>query len=158
MSRNYSKGVFTLEEISQMVLDKFPGRFKNLKSAYATVKATVTELGIEDINGKKRYKLISARDADRVLARIREKARVKKTAPKAEKKTKAVQVSLFDKGVVDWLEPYTQHVEKDENKKASTGISSEELEELRDRLANIAAELIDIIDDLTTYFTDTEEE
>ena len=67
MKIDYTKGVYTLEEIGEIVLKKCPDRFKNLNSAYASVKITANELGIGDINGKKRNKLISARDAERIV-------------------------------------------------------------------------------------------
>lgn len=95
MSRkNYSKGVYTLEEIAQIVFDKCPGRFKHLESAYASVKSTMAELSIKDINGKKRYMLISANDANRIIDAIVNK--------RAKHHKKSGQLSFFGD---EWSEP-----------------------------------------------------
>lgn len=135
MSRNYSKGVYTLEEIAQIVLEKCPGRFKHLNSAYASVKSTMTELGIEDINGKKRYKLIAARDAERIIDAIRGKSR-----GRVRKEKRAAQVSLFDRDVnwTGWLDEYTPDIEKTEPEQA-------EVSGLPDIPAGLTREEVDAI-------------
>lgn len=118
MSKVFKKEVYTLEEIGEMILKKCPNRFKNLNSAYASAKIVANRLGIEDINGKKRNKLIAARDAERILAELQD---MKKGRRKKAEKTvlnteptpvegSSEQVSLFDEGIIDWLEPYTPHV------------------------------------------------
>ena len=99
MSKKLEKDVYTLEEIGELILKKCPNRFKNLNSAYASAKIVANRLGVEDINGKKRNKLIAARDA--------EKSELKAETTAIERP--AEQVSLFDESVLDWLEPYTPH-------------------------------------------------
>lgn len=106
MRINYTKGVYKLEEVGEIVLKSCPGRFKNLNSAYASVKITANKLGIQDINGKKRNKLISARDAERIVNTLMGKKR--------GRKKKAEQVSLFDDNIVDWLDPYLPNSKKEE--------------------------------------------
>lgn len=121
MSKVFKKEVYTLEEIGEMILKKCPNRFKNLNSAYASAKIVANRLGIEDINGKKRNKLIAARDAERILAELQD---MKKGRRKKAEKTvlnteptpvegSSEQVSLFDEGIIDWLEPYTPNSKKE---------------------------------------------
>ena len=117
MSKKLEKDVYTLEEIGELILKKCPNRFKNLNSAYASAKIVANRLGVEDINGKKRNKLIAARDAQRILDELQDMKKGKrKKAEKSELKAEttaierpAEQVSLFDESVLDWLEPYTPH-------------------------------------------------
>ena len=121
MSRKFDKDVYTLEEIGEIVLKRCPNRFKNLNSAYASVKIVANRLGIEDINGKKRNKLISARDTETILAELEglkkgKRKKAEKTALNGEvapAEHAPEQVSLFDDSVLDWLEPYTPN-HKDE--------------------------------------------
>ena len=70
MAKESKKGVFTLNEIGAHALKKWPGRWKNQESAYASVKATAQRLEIGDINGKQKYKLIAAKDAARILEEL----------------------------------------------------------------------------------------
>lgn len=117
MSKKLEKDVYTLEEIGELILKKCPNRFKNLNSAYASAKIVANRLGVEDINGKKRNKLIAARDAQRILDALQDmkkgkRKKAEKTELKAEQtplERPAEQVSLFDESVLDWLEPYTPH-------------------------------------------------
>lgn len=123
MSKKLEKDVYTLEEIGELILKKCPNRFKNLNSAYASAKIVANRLGVEDINGKKRNKLIAARDAQRILDELQDMKKGKrKKAEKTELRAETTpvecfkdaltdkkQVSLFDESVLDWLEPYTPH-------------------------------------------------
>lgn len=70
MAKESRKGIFTLNEIGAHALKKWPGRWKNQESAYASVKATAQRLEIGDINGKQKYKLIAAKDAARILEEL----------------------------------------------------------------------------------------
>ena len=64
------KEVYTLYEIADILFDKFPGRYKNIQSARACVRGTARALGVGDINGKGRYKLIARVDAVKVIEEI----------------------------------------------------------------------------------------
>ena len=55
MAREYRKGIYTLTEISAEAIKKYPGRWVSSESAYASVKNISRQLGIGDINGKKKY-------------------------------------------------------------------------------------------------------
>ena len=139
MSRNYKKGIYTLQEITEELIKRNPGRFKNEASAYSSVKQATKDLAIEDINGKKKYKQIAARDAERILEHLGGKKR-RTRAPK-----KATQVSLFDEGVVDWLEPYTP------NHKATAPAYKDEpitADEIAERLELLLAAITDTVDEL----------
>lgn len=70
MQKGIKKGVYTLYELGAQALKKWPGRWKNQESAYASVKAAAQRLEIGDINGKKKYKLIAAIDAARILEEL----------------------------------------------------------------------------------------
>lgn len=121
MSKVFKKEVYTLEEIGEMILKKCPNRFKNLNSAYASAKIVANRLGIEDINGKKRNKLIAARDAERILAELQDmkkgrRKKAEKTALNTEPtpvEHSSEQVSIFDPNIIDWLEPYTPNSKKE---------------------------------------------
>lgn len=72
------KGVFTLQEIGARAFKAWPGRWKNEESAYASVRAAAQRLGVGDINGKQKYKLIKTTDVSRIideLTRIDKKKR-----------------------------------------------------------------------------------
>lgn len=103
MAINYRKGVYTLKEIGEILLKKCPGRFKDIDSANAMARAAARKLGIGDINGKKRCKLITATDAKAIINEIVNSKR--KPVPKA----KPGQMSIFDDDPLEWLEPYTEH-------------------------------------------------
>ena len=71
-------GVFTLQEIGARAFKAWPGRWKNEESAYASVRAAAQRLGVGDINGKQKYKLIKTTDVSRIideLTRIDKKKR-----------------------------------------------------------------------------------
>lgn len=86
MAKESKKFVFTLNEIGGHAFKKWPGRWKNQESAYASVKAIAQRLEIGDINGKKKYKLIAAKDAARILEELTKTER---------KKAKHGQADLF---------------------------------------------------------------
>lgn len=81
MAREYKKGVYTLPEISAEAIKKYPGRWVNSESAYASVKNISRQLGIGDINGKKKYKQIAAVDVVRIFELLEKTNRGKKKAP-----------------------------------------------------------------------------
>jgi len=108
MAKKYRKGVYTLSEIGETVYKKCPGRFKNTESACAMARKTARRLGIGDINGKQRFRFITANDAARIVAAIIS------TPPK--KRKRAEQISLGDilgGDPIDWLEPYTPDTKKE---------------------------------------------
>ena len=70
MAKKTKQYVFTLNEIGYHAFKKWPGRWKNQESAYASVKAVAQRLEIGDINGKQKYKLIAAKDAARILEEL----------------------------------------------------------------------------------------
>lgn len=98
MAKKLKKEIYTLEEIGNIIyeLDQKADvvRFRKPISAYAAAKKAALKLGIGDINGKKRNKLIAARDADAIIAFVLngdDKA-VKVAVPEP----KPLQVSIFD--------------------------------------------------------------
>lgn len=72
MAKNAKKGTYTFNELGAIVMKKYPGKFKDLKSASVQVAHVAQRLKIEDINGKRKYKQITASDADRILEDMRE--------------------------------------------------------------------------------------
>ena len=152
MSQFYKKGVYTLDEISDLIIKKNPGRFKNHDSAYASVKAVARDLNIGDINGKKRNKLIAARDAERILEVLKtthRKGKTKKVIKAVSKPSKAEQVSLFDDGIIDWLEPYTAHIPE------SSPIAFDEPPTTSAEIENRIFSLIDELRDLLSAYKKT---
>lgn len=105
MARNYSKATYTIGEIAEIVHGKCPGRYKNEKIAGREVCRIMKELGIDDINGKKRFKQIAATDAVKIIRYMLDEMNRKQ-------KRRAQQVSLFDDGIVDWLDPYTEDIQE----------------------------------------------
>ena len=81
MAREYRKGIYTLTEISAEAIKKYPGRWVSSESAYASVKNISRQLGIGDINGKKKYKQIAAVDVVRIFELLEKTNRGKKKAP-----------------------------------------------------------------------------
>ena len=81
MAREYRKGIYTLTEISSEAIKKYPGRWVSSESAYASVKNISRQLGIGDINGKKKYKQIAAVDVVRIFELLEKTNRSKKKAP-----------------------------------------------------------------------------
>ena len=150
---DYKKGVYTLDEIADFIIKTNPGRFKNHASAYASVKTTARELGVGDINGKKRCKLIAARDVERIVSRLDGMRRKSPGKPKANKPKRAEQVTLFDEGVLDWLEPYTPDVSKDPEP-----IVTDEPMTARDLAAKVDRCLAELGELITAYFNAVKEE
>lgn len=64
------KEIYPFTEVGAMLFEKYPGHYLNIKSAIATVNTHARELGIGDINGKKSYRKMTAKDAERVLASV----------------------------------------------------------------------------------------
>lgn len=98
MAKKLKKEIYTLEEIGNIIyeLDQKADavRFRKPVSAYSAAKKAALKLGIEDINGKKRNKLIAARDAEAIISFVMngdDKA-VKEAVPEP----KPLQVSIFD--------------------------------------------------------------
>ena len=71
MAKKYT---YTFKEIAEDVMKKLPGHYKNFDSANATVRATARELGINDINGKGKYKIVPAVQAEIILKAVIERA------------------------------------------------------------------------------------
>lgn len=145
MAKNYKKGVFTLAEIGAQVFKKCPGRFKNEESACAMVRKTAQRLQIGDINGKKRFRFITANDAARIISAIIT------TPPK--KKKKAQQICLGDilgGDPIDWLEPYTpdsaEAPQESETEEVPGRLTQEQAEAIQDlwRASRRVAELFNI--------------
>lgn len=82
MAREYKKGIYTLNEISAEAMKKYPGRWVNTDSAYASVKNISRQLSIGDINGKKKYKQIAAVDVARIFELLEKTNKRKKKAPR----------------------------------------------------------------------------
>ena len=72
----------------------------------ATRKAK--ELGIGDINGKKKFMLIPKTEAERIISAV--------VNGRTKRRRTAEQISLGefldDDQIIDWLEPYTPHSKK----------------------------------------------
>lgn len=79
MAKKLKKDIYTLEEIGNIIyeLDQKCDvvRFRKPVSAYAAAKKAALKLGIEDINGKKRNKLIAARDAEAIISFVLNKTK-----------------------------------------------------------------------------------
>lgn len=82
MAREYKKGIYTLNEISAEAMKKYPGRWVNTDSAYASVKTISRQLSIGDINGKKKYKQIAAVDVARIFELLEKTNKRKKKTPR----------------------------------------------------------------------------
>lgn len=63
----FKKEIYKFTEVGAMLYDMFPGHYLNLKSAIATVNTNARALGIKDINGKKKHRHMTAKEAERVL-------------------------------------------------------------------------------------------
>ena len=105
MARNYKKGVYTFAEIGEIIHKKCPGRYKDATVASRMATRKAKELGIGDINGKKKFMLIPKTEAERIVSAV------------VNGRTRtADQISLGefldDDQIIDWLEPYTPHSKK----------------------------------------------
>ena len=72
MAKNAKKGTYTFKELGEIVMKKYPGKFVHLESASVQCAHVAQRLGIEDINGKKKYKQITASDAEKILEDMRQ--------------------------------------------------------------------------------------
>lgn len=72
MAKNAKKGTYTFKELGEIVMKKYPGKFVHLESASVQCAHVAQRLGIDDINGKKKYKQIAAGDADKILEDMRQ--------------------------------------------------------------------------------------
>ena len=108
MARNYKKGVFTFAEIGEIIHKKCPGRYKDATVASRMATRKAKELGIGDINGKKKFMLIPKNEAERIVSAV--------VNGRTRRRRAAEQISLGefldDKQIIDWLEPYTPHIKK----------------------------------------------
>ena len=150
MSRTTKKGVYNATEIAEILVKKFPGRFKDLDSAKRRVHYARARLGIEDINGKKNFMQFSRNDTERIIEDIAlgkpcVNGKTRKPANRSNG-TRAQQVSLFDaltdESIIDWLDPYTLT-----GKKTTPVVEDEPLtaEELANRIDYLLAEITDTI-------------
>ena len=78
MAKECRKGVYTLYEIGEKAYKTYPGRFKNINSAYASARTYARECSVGDINGKGKYKQIAAVDAAKIWVRFEETSGKKK--------------------------------------------------------------------------------
>ena len=72
MAKNAKKGTYTFKELGEIVMKKYPGKFVHLDSASVQCAHVAQRLGIDDINGKKKYKQIAAGDAEKILEDMRQ--------------------------------------------------------------------------------------
>lgn len=150
MSRTTKKGVYTANEIAEILIKKFPGRFKDLDSAKRRVHYARARLGIEDINGKRNFMQFSRNDTERIIEDIAlgkpcTNGKTRKPARKAAI-ARAQQVSLFDaltdESIIDWLDPYTLTGKKTELNLKDEPMTKDELVERIESLFGTLAELI----------------
>lgn len=110
MARNYKKGVYTFAEIGEIIHKKCPGRYKDATVASRMATRKAKELGIGDINGKKKFMLIPKTEAERIVSAV--------VNGRTRRRRTAEQISLGefldDEQIIDWLEPYTPHTQKEE--------------------------------------------
>ena len=107
MARNYTKGIYTFAEIGEIIHKKCPGRYKDATVASRMATRKAKELGIGDINGKKKFMLIPKNDAERIVSAV--------VNGRTRRKRIAEQISLGEflkDDQIDWLEPYTPHSKK----------------------------------------------
>ena len=149
MARNYTKGIYTFAEIGEIIHKKCPGRYKDATVASRMATRKAKELGIGDINGKKKFMLIPKNDAERIVSAV--------VNGRTRRKRTAEQISLGEflgGDQIDWLEPYLPQKQK----KAYEPTISEEpptKEELKLRIYGMFDELKTAID---TYISMNEEE
>lgn len=164
MAKKYKKEVLTLEEIGAVILEKTEGRYKNLNSAYTAAKKAANILGIEDINGKKRNKLISAKDADIIINYVLEPKQKQEKTPVENPNRKIdysipetvitplhSQVSIFD--LIEPLE--VSSVSSVEEKETESSKKAEETIKVLDEFKKARAKLEGILGHkLIIYFKD----
>lgn len=135
MAKKFKKEVLTLEEIGAIILERTEGRYKNLNSAYSAAKKAANILGIEDINGKKRNKLIAAKDAEAIIAYILEPKQEQKPA-KVEVKPFPVEISPIASqvSIFDFIEPLEVSIEGsvDEKDAEASNLIEETIEALEE--------------------------
>ena len=107
MARNYTKGIYTFAEIGEIIHKKCPGRYKDATVASRMATRKAKELGIGDINGKKKFMLIPKNDAERIVSAV--------VNGRTKRKRTAEQISLgefLEGDQIDWLEPYLPKKQK----------------------------------------------
>lgn len=149
MARNYTKGIYTFAEIGEIIHKKCPGRYKDATVASRMATRKAKELGIGDINGKKKFMLIPKNDAERIVSAV--------VNGRTRRKRTAEQISLgefLEDDQIDWLEPY---LPKKPKKASAPPIIDEPLtkEELKLQIYRMFDELKIAID---AYLSINEEE
>ena len=134
----FKKSVYQFTEVGAIVYDTFPGHYLNLESAIATVNTHARELGIGDINGKKKYRSMTASDASRVLASITASLAPRDAATPIERAIKASEAPEIKK-----VEPRTSEDWRTAPVKAPTETVVEKLFTAEDKKA--AADAFDVI-------------
>lgn len=128
MAKEYKKGVYTLNEISDIALKKYPGRWVNHESAYASVKAAARKLSINDINGKRKYKQIAAVEVARIFEILEKSNRRKKSGPKQADLFSLLPAEELSVGeILEVKSPADQMIKKTTKAQAYTTESFEEL-------------------------------
>ena len=115
----YKKEVYTMIEIAERVMEKWPGRYKSIASANAAVRGAARELGIGDINGKGKYKNIAAKGAERILEHLGKS--YKKTSTPLEKIAKKDEATEFLKAQLD---ANLEKIKENENKLAVQAVNA----------------------------------
>lgn len=145
MARNYKKGVYTFAEIGEIIHKKCPGRYKDATVASRMATRKAKELGIGDINGKKKFMLIPKTEAERIISAV--------VNGRTKRRRTAEQISLGefldDDQIIDWLEPYTPHSKKKDYVPPIIEPTEEEpltKEELEHRVLYLIDELKGVLD------------
>ena len=145
MARNYKKGVFTFAEIGEIIHKKCPGRYKDATIASRMATRKAKELGIGDINGKKKFMLIPKNEAERIVSAV--------VNGRTRRRRTAEQISLGefldDDHLIDWLEPYTPHSKKKDYAPPIIELTEDEpltKEELEHRVLYLIDELQSTLD------------
>ncbi len=145
MARNYKKGVYTFAEIGEIIHKKCPGRYKDATVASRMATRKAKELGIGDINGKKKFMLIPKTEAERIVsAVVNGRTRRRRT-------TEQISLGEFldDDHLIDWLEPYTPHSKKKDYESPIIEPTEDEpltKEELEHRILYLTDELKGVLD------------
>lgn len=145
MARNYKKGVYTFAEIGEIIHKKCPGRYKDATVASRMATRKAKELGIGDINGKKKFMLIPKTEAERIVSAV--------VNGRTRRRRTAEQISLGefldDDQIIDWLEPYTPHSKKKDYESPIIEPTEDEpltKEELERRILYLTDELKGVLD------------